>query len=218
MLELLAKILPLGVAMMLASPMVFPLSFYLLGSKVHPRLRTFFLFLGTAVVGVVVTIAGFFVGQVTVPDAGPTLASALIDLALGGLFAFFAIKALTAKERAARVDESQPHHFLWRAFGFGAVLELLNFDALFLVFAAAKEVSTANVAALGTVLFLVLIVAFFTAPVTIPLFLAIALPKFATSVFGRLNKFIMKYSKYIVFIIFAAFAVLLLYKGIKFFY
>lgn len=79
MLELIAKILSLGVAMMLASPMVFPLSFYLLGSQVHPRLRTFFLFLGTALVGAGVAVAGFYVGQVTVPDAGPTRASAIID-------------------------------------------------------------------------------------------------------------------------------------------
>ena len=219
MIQLLAKILSLGVTIMLASPMVFPLSFLLLGKKVQPKMRTFFLFLGTLVVGVVMAAIGFFIGQVVEPGAGPTVVSAVIDLFLGALFVFFAVKSLASTEKKFKeVDESQPRHFLLRAFGIGAGLEALNFDALFLVITAAKEVSTADVSSLDSLLLLVLIVFFFTAPVTIPLFLALIFPRAISGIFGRVNAFIMKYSKYILFAVFTVFAGLLLYNGIKFFF
>lgn len=219
MIQLLAKILSLGVAIMLASPMVFPLSFLLLGKKVQPKMRTFFLFLGTLVVGVAMAVIGFFIGQAVEPGAGPTVVSAVIDLFLGALFVFFAVKSLASTEKKFKeVDESQPHHFLLRAFGIGAGLEALNFDALLLVITAAKEVSTADVSSLDSILLLVLIVFFFTAPVTIPLFLALIFPRAISGIFGRVNTFIMKYSKYILFAVFAIFAGLLLYNGIKFFF
>ncbi len=218
MLELLAKVIPLDVALLFASPMFLALAIFYLSSQLRPKARTLAFVFGMLVLGIPVAIAGFFVGQATVPDSGPTAASAIIDLALGVLFAFLAIKALRSKGAGARGDQSKTYHIVWRSLMLGFVLNILNIDALFLIFAGAKEISAANLSGGFNILLITFSLICFTAPVTLPLLLTLIFPHAAALVLGKVNRFMVKYSKYIVFVIFIGFAALLIYRGVQFFF
>lgn len=218
MLELFAKIIPLDIALLFASPMFLALAILYLSSQVRPKARTVAFLIGMLILGVPAAIAGFFVGQASVPDSGPTVVAAIIDLALGGLFAFFAIKTLRSNRTGAPRDQSKTYHVVWRSLLLGLALNIFNIDALFLIFAGAKEVSAANLTPWGNLGCLALSLVCFTLPVTLPLLLTLVFPRTATLVLGKVNRFMVKYSKYIVFVIFIAFAVLLIYRGVKFFF
>ncbi len=218
MYEFLAKIIPLDVALLFASPMFLVLAIFYLSSSLRPKLRTLAFMLGMLVLGIPVAIAGFFVGQVTVPESGPSVVSAIIDLALGMLFVFFAIKALRSKGERAKGDQSQTSHLVWRSLMLGFVLNILNIDALFLIFAGAKEISVANLSGGGNIFLIAFSMICFTAPVLLPLLLTLIFPHTATLLLNKVNRFMVKCGKYIVSIIFIGFAVLLLFRGVKFFF
>lgn len=216
MFSLLIKVIPLDLAATL-SPGIFAVALFLLGGKQSPKARTFSLFLGIAVVGLAISLIGFFLGQNVSTDAKQTLASAIIDLALGAVLVHFGIKQIVAKERTLKKSENNnPRLIKWFLIGFLA--SATNFDAILLILTASKEVGSAtDIGEMSKIIILIINALFFALPAGLPLLLYIIMPDTAVKYLTKVNSFVYKYSKYFLFAMFMIFGVLLLYRGIKYF-
>lgn len=215
MFQLLVKIIPLDLAATL-SPGILALALVLLGSQFRPRLRVFALFLGTLITAIILAFIGLGLGQAAPSEIHPTALSAIIDLILGTFFIFFGIRTLVSKERKVHSEENQkPQLVKW--FIIGLIISITNFDAVFLLLAASKEVGGSEINQISKIILLLVNILFFTLPSLLPLVLYLIVPGFANRVLTKVNQFVLKYSKYLVFILFVVFGIYFLYRGLKFF-
>ena len=217
MLGLLAKVIPLDLASTL-SPGIFALAVILLGGKWYGKTRTLALFVGIALVGVGITILGFTLGKNVTGDMHKALSSSIIDMILGAVFIYFGIKSMFGKEREYKPPTSDPglQFIKWLLVGFA--IAVTNLDALFLNFAAAKEVGEAHgVNDLAKIVLIMVNLFFFTLPVTLPLFYYLISPKTAKIVLEKINHLVLKYSKVIIFVLFVVFGAFMFYRGLDYF-
>lgn len=217
MLSLLAKIIPLDLASTL-SPGIFALAVILLGGKWHGKTRTLALFVGIALVGVGITVVGFTLGKNVTGDMQKGLSSAIVDMILGAVFIYFGIKSMFGKEKEYKPPTSDPglQFFKWLLVGF--VIAITNLDALFLNFAAAKEVGESHgVNDLSKIILVIINLFFFTLPVTLPLFYYLISPKTAKIILEKINHLVLKYSKFIIFVLFVVFGAFMFYRGLDYF-
>jgi len=218
MFEDLIKIIPMSLASAL-SPGIFALALILLGSKKHPKMRILALFVGLAVIGIITIVVGFYFGQTLPDEEQANLTSSLIDLALGIIFVLFGIKILLSKERKIKESKKQIKHENLKLAAAGFVIGATNFDAILLSFAAAKEVgSSENIDDPEKLILLLFILLCLTLPITIPLLVYIIIPNLASRVLSRINKVVLKYSKYIMFGLFIILGIMLIYQGAKYFF
>lgn len=217
MLSLLIKVIPLDLASTL-SPGIFALAVVILGGKWHSKARTSALFLGVLIVGIAVTVLGFSLGKNVAGNIGGTLSSAIVDLILGAVFIVFGIKSLFSKEREIKQPQTDPGYQIFKWLIIGIIISATNLDAVFLNFAAAKEVGgSIGIREITKVILLAVNVFFFTLPVTLPLFFYFIAPKTAKNILENINHFVLKYNKTIMFILFMIFGVLLTYRGLIYF-
>jgi len=213
MLSLLVKVIPLNMASAL-SPGILAVSVLLLGGKRQPVLRSLAFFLGTLVVGVIAVSAGFFLGQALSTGMKQGAASSVIDLILGVIFIVFGFKLFFAREINPSLKEYR--HQLLTLFAGGLILSGTNFDALFLSFAAAKEVGgTPDIQMISRICLLVLNLIFFTLPVLLPLLAFIYFPRYAAGFFKKINQYALKYSRFMLSVLFIVFGVVLVLRGIR---
>lgn len=215
MFQLLAKIVPLGFASAL-SPGILALVVFMLGKK-HAKPRIWALFIGTIAVALIIVVLGFVTGSGVSHGGAQKYTSALIDIVLGTIFMYFAIKNILGKERSLKESKEDlgPQFVKWLLIGL--LINATNFDAVFLIFSAAKEIGSASVSVLDKIIAVVINVFFFSLPVTLPVAIYLIFPKTAQIVLGKLNQILMRYSKYIIFAMFAIFGLIFLYRGVKFF-
>lgn len=216
MTSILIKIIPLDLAATL-SPGILALSVILLGSKAHPKIRTFSLLVGTLVVAIVIAILGLTLSAATPESVKPTLISAVIDLVLGLVFVYFGIKQLASKDKNIKENDSDQGYqvFKWLIVGF--LIAATNFDAVLLSLAAAKEVGDAAISSFQKWILLIINIGFFVLPTSLPFTLYLIFPRFAGKILGKLNDFLIKYSKYILFIMFLVFGLYFIYRSLKYF-
>jgi len=216
MTTILIKIIPLDLAATL-SPGILALTLILLGSKTHPKIRTFSLLFGTLLVAIAIAILGMTISKAA-PTAKPTLISATIDLTLGLIFIYFGIKQIFSQERKIKERDDAGGYQIIRWLIIGLVISATNFDAVLLSLAAAKEVGDAAVNDFNKIILLAVNILFFIAPTSLPFILYLIFPRFAAKFLGKLNKIVLKYSRYILFLMFAVFGVYFVYRGIKFWF
>lgn len=216
MLGLLAKIIPLDLASTL-SPGIFALAIVFLGSKFHPKLRTFYFLIGSALVGLGLAFLGLHFGKLTSVDIKPNLVSALVDLFFGLLFIILGIKILVQKERKIKLQEKEQKYEMLKLILAGIIISITNFDAVILNFTAAKEVGGTDIQNLIKLILLIVNISFFILPITLPLLVTFIFPKFAERILAKINKFVAKYSKYLMFALFVIFGIIFIYRGLKFF-
>ena len=216
MIGLLAKIIPLDLASTL-SPGIFALAIVLLGSQNHPQKRILSLLTGSLVAGIAITILGVFLGLAAPSGMGQSNTSAIIDIVLGILLLGLGFQALFGKERAPKPQSAQAHQMIkWLLIGFA--ISITNLDAAFLNFTAAKEVGGAqNIDDAIKIILLAVNLIFFTLPITLPLIIYLIFPKWADRVLSAINRPVVKYSKYIMFVLLVAFGIYLTYRGIAHF-
>lgn len=215
MTQLLVKVIPLDLAMILLSPGILALALLVLGSQFRPKLRTFSLFLGTLVTAIILAFLGLSLGQAAPSEIHPTLFSAVLDLILGAFFIFFGIRTLFKKERQTKSEENQkPQLAKW--FIIGLIISITNFDAVFLLLAASKEVGGSGVSKLNEIILLLVNILFFTFPSLLPLVFYFVAPNFAGRVLTKVNQFVLKYSKYLIFVLFVIFGIYFIFRGLKF--
>lgn len=218
MLDLLAKIIPLDLAIIVGSPAMLAIALLLVAEKYKPKTKAFTFMLGLLTIGIGITLLGVSLGQVAPTDQKETMTSAIVDLALGLVFVIFGIKVILSKERKAKKLTDQKGLALWKIFLGGLVLTLTNTDAELFLFMSAKEtVSDPDINGLFKTIFLIINLSFFILPVSLPLAFYLFFPKLAEKPLAKLNYYVKKYSRYIVFIMFLIFGIFLLYRGIMFF-
>lgn len=216
MIELLCKVIPLDFASTL-SPGILALSVILLTDKKFGKIHLFYLFLGILMLAIIVNIVGFSIGKIGPSGPEQNLTSASVDIILGIIFIAFGIKVLVSKERAFHSNTAKQgqHIFKWITIGF--LISALNFDALFFSLAAAKEVGDSQIESVAKIVLMLLNVFFVTLPATFPLVLYVIFPVVAHRILEKVNKYVLKYSRFILFIIFIIFGLVLLKEGLSFF-
>ncbi len=217
MFGLLAKIIPLDLASTL-SPGIFALVIVLLGSKFHPKLRAFYLLLGSLIVGIGIAFFGLSLGKLASIDIKPSAIAAIVDLLFGFLFIILGIKILVQKERKIKLQQERQKYEILKLLLAGIVISATNFDAVILSFTAAKEVGlSSEIGDLAKLILLIVNILFFILPISLPLFLSLILPEFAAHILTKINQFVLKYSKYLIFGLFIIFGIIFVYRSLKFF-
>lgn len=214
--SVLLKIIPLDLASTL-SPGILALTIVVLASKNHPKAHIIGLFFGILSVGIGISILGVMLGNNLDTDIKPTLLSAMVDFILGLLMILYGFKILYKKERKITLKQEEQQLKIFKWFGFGLIIAITNFDALILNFTAAKVVGDANIETLTKWGLVIMNLLFFTLPITLPILLRVAAPKFSKPILDNINFFMMKYGRIIVCLMFLIFGLFFVYQGIKFF-
>lgn len=213
--EIFTSILPLDIAAILASPMMFALSIFLLSQKYYPKVKLAAFFVPAFILSALVTYAGFTLGQ-TVPgtkETNPT--ERVINLVIALLFLFLAFRAWTAKDRKPRVDHNPKGKKILKWFIISLLLNISNADALFLIAAAGREVGNLTDVSKFFQWFLLLVnTAFYTLPITFPILMTAFFPSSAKRVLSAVGLFLKKYSRYIVSGMFLLFGLVFLMRGL----
>jgi threonine/homoserine/homoserine lactone efflux protein len=215
MIALLAKVIPLGFASAL-SPGILALVVYFLSNK-NAKSKILAMFFSALLVIAIVITLGLLAGSSTPWADGQSLLEAIIDLLFGVLFIYFALKNLLRKERTIKESQEKEGSQFMKWFLIGCLINATNFDAVFLAFTSAKEIGSSAVNIFDKIIAVIINVLFFTSPVTLPVAIYLLMPKTAEVILSKINKILMRYSKYIVFAMFAIFGVIFLYRGIKYF-
>lgn len=215
MLEVLAQVLPMNLASIL-SPGLFAASLFLLGTK-KPRSNTLILLLGSVAVALGVVVIGALLGDPHPDEENEKLLAVILDFLIGSVFIFLAFKILFFKEKSKNLRLLTDIKY-WQIFIFGIVINATNFDAVLLSLAAAKEVADSpDIGTSSKGLLLVVNMLFFTLPIWLPLVFYLVAPKIAMPLLKKVNKYVIKYSKYIISAVFLVLGGWLLYEGISFF-
>ncbi|MFA6492637.1 MAG: GAP family protein [Patescibacteria group bacterium] len=215
MIALLAKILPLQLAATL-SPGIFALTIILFTKKNHAIGRVLALLLGSIFVAIFLGFLGLKTGQSITAFSTHGKISVIIDFALAILFLYFGIKGLVKPDREKKESLGEnPARQLGKWFIVGLIISITNFDAVLLNFAAAKEIGASGIILFDKIILLFVGILFFVLPILIPLFFYLILPSLAQKVLTPINKFLVKFGRLLVSIIFIIFAIYLIYKGLK---
>jgi len=217
MFELLSTLITLDIASTL-SPGIFALVIVLLGGKWHAKSRALALLIGILLVGICSSFLGFRLGNAANPEQGQNQISALIDIGFGLIFIFFGAKVLVAKDRKIKTSSVDTGKQIIKWLVLGIVLAATNFDALFLNFTAGKQVGQAiGIDFWEKILLLVFNLIFFILPALLPLAVVILFPVIAVKILQKLNFYVIKYSKYLIFFLFLLLGLMFIRKGLVFF-
>ncbi len=222
MLDLLFKVILLGIASTV-SPVIFGVILSLLAAKHYPKQRALACFAGGVLTVLIISSAGWAIGSDALSFGdGFSHYLGYVDILLGVLFIIFAVSSLIAKKekkpKGLKTDEKTalPHLKKWFAIGF--LLNITNFDAVLLFFTEAREIFQASILFLDKLLLLILGSLFFLLPALLPILVYITMPKKSEQILKPIGKIMEKYGKYLVAVIFLAFGVYLLYRGIGIIY
>lgn len=212
MLELLIKVIPLGIGSTI-SPVVFGIALTLLAGKNYPKSRAFAYLLGAVITVAILAIVGMLIGTGAVAGAA-LMPSASIDILIGLLLVFFGIKALTAKKEKTDIalghEKPSPQLAKWLFIGF--IVNITNFDAVVLNVTAVKEIFEAGTG--YEILLTIVCDALFLLPILLPVSVYLLMPKTAAKVLEPIGDAAEKYGKYVLAAIFFIFGVYLLSKGL----
>lgn len=213
--EFVTSIIPLDIAAILASPMMFGLSIFLLSQKYHPKTKLAAFFVPAFLLSALATFAGYSIGH-TVPgtkETNPT--ESLINLIIGLLFLFLAFRAWSAKEQKTRVDHNPKGKKILKWFVIGLILNAGNLDALLLIAAAGREVGNIEtISKLFQWLLLLFNVFCYTFPITFPVILETFFPSIAKHVLSAIGLFLKRYSRYIITGMFLLLGLVFLLRGL----
>jgi len=210
--EALLQILPLAAASAM-SPVIFGISLSLLARN---RVKTLIAMLAGSIL---VAILFNSIGAGLASGASSLVAAlaqppASVDIAFGILLAAFGIKTLLERGRAGMKARPSSGHSLAKWFAAGIVINATNVDGAFLNVTASKLVFDASPALAGALPGLLLADAFLLLPILLPLAIYLAVPKTSQRILAPMREWIEKYGKYVVGIIFLAFGVYLMAKGL----
>lgn len=216
MVDVLIKIFPLDLASTL-SPGILAIIIILLAKKEHGLTRAIALGLGSLLVAVILAFLGLKLGQNVQDINNNKIIDNIIDLALAAVFLYFGIKSLLYqdKEKHLKAIDANQSGQLVKWFLIGFAISITNFDAVIFNFSAAKEVGQSTINDLEKIILLIVNSLFFIAPVLIPLIIYLLMPKLADKILEPVNKFLTKYGRYIIGIIFIGFAIYLIIQGLK---
>lgn len=214
--QILFTIIPLDFAATL-SPGILALTLVLLGSKKHSLSSTLSLLFGNLITSSIIIFAAFFLTSVSISSKGPNITSAVIDLVLGLFFVFYGLKVFFSKEGKLKFKNKNSTSGVLKWVIIGFIISITNLDAVLLSFTATREVATSSVAFVEKIFFTGLNVFFFVLPITLPLGICFIFPKIGDVFLTKLNKYVIKYSKYIICIMFLVFGIYFVFRALKHF-
>lgn len=198
------------------SPVVFTFTLVLLGGGKFAKRRTGYFFIGAGLVASAVTIAGYLFGYAPTENFEQSWKMAAIYILLGLIFAGLAAKELIAPRTKTRKINNIDKPKAWQWIMIGLTMNIFNINAVILGFAVAKIVGQSHDLPVARQLaFLFFDVVVFTLVISAPLLFSWLAPQFAVKLFSRLNYFVKKYSRYVVFVLFAAIGIFMITKGIN---
>jgi len=215
MVEILIKVIPLDLAATI-SPVLFSLVVYSLSSREKPKTKALSILLGALLVGIAITVGGFFTGGATSGKHAQSTTTGIIDLVLGALFIVYGFKQLFSSQRKAKRDQKRGAA-TWKWFLAGILISIFN-DSFFLIFASAKEVGAGDLGSWSKLAFLIINVFFFTLPITLPLSIDYIFPKTAGNILGKISRFLSNYGGLIIMILFLIFGIYFAIKGLGILY
>lgn len=213
--QVLLTIIPLDFAATL-SPGILALTLILLGTKKHALTKTFSLLFGNLITAGIIISTAFFMVSATTSQKGPNTIASILDLLLGLFFIWYGIKVFRTKDGKLKLKEQKSTNiFKWVVIGF--IISITNFDAVLLSFTATREVAASSLGAGSKMLLSLVNALFFVLPIILPLCICILFPKIGTIFLTRLNKYVIKYSRYIICIMFLVFGVYFVIRAINHF-
>ena len=223
MTELLAQTVPLSLAAAI-DPVLLTLTLTLLAGKYYPKGRTLAFLIGAGIVLALIAWAGILIGEGIIGgESGKAATKGIIDLIFGALLFYLGISSLLEKKREPEAGEAElaekqvQKKGLAKWFITGIIVNITNIDALVLYLTASKEIGHSDIMSGEKILVAVISGLIVLAPVVVPLFLSIVIPRTAEKVLTPIGKFMTRYGAYIVSTIFFLFAVMILYRGLKIF-
>jgi len=219
MLNLLLEVLSLGAASAI-SPVIFGVSLSLLGARNYPRQRALSFLAGAVTVIVILAAAGSAIGSgVSAPGKAVTHPSAAIDMLIGFLFVIFGVKSGLPKQGedkpsiANRREVRSPQLIKW--FAVGVALNITNLDAVMFNLTATKEVFQSEIPLIYKTLLTAISDVLFLVPVLLPVLVYLIMPNTAKKVLDPIGVAEQKYGRYVVMIIFLAFGLYMILKGVR---
>lgn len=215
MAHILVSIIPLDIGAILASPMIFALSILLLSQKYYPKVKLAAFFLPAFIVSALVTFLGYNLGQTIVRAPKGMSLHSTTDIIIALVFFFLALCSWIIKEKKIKVDKDAKGKKFFKWFTIGTLMNVSNWNALFLIMTAGKEIGGLEDASqLTQWLLLSVNVFFYTLPLTFPFMLTTFFPVFAKSILSALGLFLKTYSKIIVAGMFFLLGLIFLNRGI----
>lgn len=216
MIDVLIKIFPLDLASIF-SPGILAIIIILLAKKDHGLARSIALGLGSLLVAILLAFLGLKLGQNVQDVNNNKIIDNIVDLILAAIFLYFGIKSLLHqdKEKHLKAVDANQSTQLAKWFLIGFAISITNFDAVIFNFSAAKEVGQSTINDLEKIILLAVNSLFFIAPILIPLVIYLLMPKLADKILEPVDKFLTKYGRYIIGIIFIGFAIYLIIQGLK---
>ncbi|MFA5077705.1 MAG: GAP family protein [Candidatus Micrarchaeia archaeon] len=211
MLELLLKIIPLGIASTL-SPGILAVVIAILSSKEKAVEKAVFFAAGSAVAALLIVGFGLFAGGA--PTDGKTAPiSSSADLVLGALLVLFGIASLRHGQERDGIQRRNKGAGPLRWFSIAFILNITNFDAVLLLFTAVHQVAQAGVGKIYEMALVSVSSLFFLLPALAPLGMYVLFPGRMKQVLEPVRAKLLKYGGALCAAIFLAFGIYLLLKG-----
>lgn len=216
MLELLVKIMPLFLASTV-SPGIFAIVIFLLSQKKSGFVKTSVLLLGSIVASILIVMAGYYLGHITIDPDNTHIVDNVLNIVLGIILLCLGIREMLVKDNHGQshkvVNDASINIFKWFAVGF--LISITNFDSVVFIFTATKEIAQSQIDKISRTVLVMIGLFFFNLPIILPIFLYAMSPNTAKKILQPINAFLVKYGRYIVAVIFVVFALYLLFKGIR---
>lgn len=215
MLPLLLKIIPLGVASAL-SPFLLAFTVILLGSKNRPKEKVLALLSGTILVLLLLTFLGLAAGNSEGKNQD-TIIDTIINLILGGLCIFFAVKTFLVKRRnngeERKWQDNEPKNVLLKLFLLGFVINITNFDGELFYLAAIKEIYQTSIGVFWKIIFNIISMLFYLFPILFPFLAYLMWPSGADKIITPVANLMKKYGAAITEVLFLLFGFYFLGRG-----
>lgn len=218
MAELLARLLPLGLAAAI-SPQLLAVTMAILGARDHPRSRTLAYLGGSALTLVLIGILAVTGGGAARGPHRPSALSAAIDIILGALLLYLGVRKLVAKPKTRHVEPASGRASIGRQLvvsaGLGLLLTVTDFSSLVFYVAAAKQTADSRLRVTDQVIAMSVMALFIMVPIIVPLVFTVAAPAAAARLLSWTDQAAKKHGKYIVAAIALIFGVYLVLKGTR---
>lgn len=211
MLSLITEVFALGLGIMIASPGIFALAVILLGSKIKPFSKSLFFILGNIFTLIILFSVWYFVG--TNLHNNWNGAVRFLDILFGFILLFFAYKIYMYKNDGSRKNNRKNTSRLLFYFGLGFLISITNFDAETLYIISINEIFESGIAIINQLLLALYSSIMILLPALLPMIIYFLFPKSSNKILESLNKFLKRYGKWMMIIIFTLLGVWFLLKG-----
>jgi len=211
MLSLIFEVMALGLGMII-SPGIFALAVIFLSSKTKPLYKSFSFLLGNIPTLIILFLIWFFIGT-NAHNNWPG-AVRFFDILFGFLLLIFAYRIYFSRERTVK-KKKYSSGFLF-CFVLGFLCSITNFDAETLYLISINEIFESTATGV-TKLFLSLYSSIMMlVPILLPIVIYLLFPRVSKKVLDSLNKFLRRYGRLIVAILFTILGIWFLIKGFSF--